>query len=101
MEKELKILEEQVEAFKEYVRKCEKYPEFILHSSTVEFGEALEKFINRYRTLEDQVEELKNLANNTQWISPCYVAENYIAKEKVDEKIEELDEKIKYEHNEY
>ena len=68
---------------------------------------AIELLINGYRTLEkhlgfyekngsykariveleDQVEELKNLANNTQWISPCYVAENYIAKEKVDEKI--------------
>ena len=71
---------------------------------------AIELLINGYRTLEkhigfyekhgsykariieleDQVEELKNLANNTQWISPCYVAENYIAKEKVKEKIEEL-----------
>lgn len=68
---------------------------------------AIELLINGYRTLEkhigfyekngsykariveleDQVEELKNLANNKQWISPCYVAENYIAKEKVDEKI--------------
>mgnify|MGYP003295698791 CR=1 FL=1 len=81
---------------------------------------AIELLINGYRTLEkhigfyekhgsykariieleDQVEELKNLANNTQWISPCYVAENYIAIEKVDKKIEELDEKIKCEHNE-
>ena len=51
---------------------------------------AIELLINGYRTLEKQVEELKNLANNTQWISPCYVAENYIAKEKVDEKIEKL-----------
>lgn len=52
------------------------------------FVTAISDIIDSYRTLEDQVEELKNLANNKQWISPCYVAENYIAKEKVDEKIE-------------
>lgn len=75
---------------------------------------AIELLINGYRTLEkhigfyekhgsykariieleDQVEELKNLANNTQWISPCYVAENYIAKEKVDNLLKELLRKL-------
>lgn len=39
-------------------------------------------------------EELKNLANNTQWISPCYVSENYIAKEKVDNLLKELLRKL-------
>ena len=45
----------------------------------------------RVKQLEEENEDLKNIANNKQWISPCYVAQNYISKSKIKEKIEELD----------
>lgn len=116
MEEELKILEEQVESCKKYFeayKDDESFKRRETYKQTVAYCDALEGLINGYRTLEkhlgfyekngsykarileleDQVEELKNLANNKQWISPCYVAENYIAKEKVDNLLKELDYK--------
>ena len=54
--------------------------------------EKYEKYIDK---LKEENTELKNLANNTQWISPCYVAQNYISKSKVKEKIEELKQEYK------
>ena len=56
----------------------------------------LENLIKGYRELEEENEELKRLANNKQWISPCYVAQNYIPKSKIKEKIEEWDKSIKW-----
>ena len=111
MEEKIKILEEQVESCKKYFeayKDDESFKRRETYKQTVAYCDALESLINGYRTLEkhlgfyekhgsykariieleDQVEELKNLANNTQWISPCYVAEHYIAIEKVDKKIE-------------
>ena len=40
--------------------------------------------------LEEEKEYLIKLANNKQWFSPCYVAQNYISKQKIKDKIEEL-----------
>lgn len=54
------------------------------------YTDSLKRLIKGYRELEEENEELKRLANNKQWISPCYVAQNYIPKSKVKEKIEEL-----------
>lgn len=45
---------------------------------------------DKIKELEEENKELKNIANNTQWISPCYVAQNYIPVSLVKEKIEEL-----------
>ncbi len=59
----------------------------IEESHKKENGELREKV----KQLEEENEDLKNLANNKQWISPCYVAQNYISKSKIKEKIEELD----------
>lgn len=88
MEEKIKVLEE----LQEYcaLRSIGLVMNIDDNDEWTKFVTAILDIIDSYRTLEDQVEELKNLANNTQWISPCYVAENYIAKEKVDEKIEEL-----------
>lgn len=41
-------------------------------------------------SLKENNEALLELANNKQWISPCYVAQNYISKQKIKDKIEEL-----------
>ena len=49
----------------------------------------------RVKELEEEKAELKNLANNKQWISPCYVAQNYIPISKVKEKIEKLKQEYK------
>lgn len=54
-------------------------------------AQAIEHLIQAYKELEEENEDLKNIANNKQWISPCYVAQNYISKSKIKEKIEELD----------
>lgn len=56
--------------------------------------------IKAYKELEEENEDLKNLANKKQWISPCYVAQNYIPVSLVEEKIlnpmkEEHDKAIK------
>ena len=48
--------------------------------------------LNYIKNLELENEDLKNLANKTQWISPCYVAQNYIAKSVIQNKIDELKE---------
>lgn len=57
-------------------------------------------YYTEYYKLKEENEDLKNLANNKKWISPCYVAQNYIPVSLVEEKIEELNRKIKYEDNE-
>lgn len=58
---------------------------------------ALEHLIKAYKELEEENKDLKNLANNKQWISPCYVAQNYIPVSLVEEKIEELNKKERQE----
>lgn len=55
---------------------------------------ALEHLIKAYKELEEENKDLKNLANNKQWISPCYVAQNYIPVSLVEEKIEEINKLI-------
>lgn len=40
------------------------------------FKEQFERYEKRIDELEEENTELKNLANNKQWISPCYVAQN-------------------------
>lgn len=49
--------------------------------------------LSDFEKVLEENEELKKLANNKQWISPCYVAQNYIPKSRVIEKIEELKSK--------
>ena len=77
MEEDIKILEEFTES------SC-------CLASQEEIIECVKNLIKGYRELEEENEELKRLANNKQWISPCYVAHNYIPKSKIKEKIEEL-----------
>lgn len=55
-----------------------------------------DEIYKRYYKLKEENKDLKNLANNKQWISPCYVAQNYIPVSLVEEKIEELKNKSKY-----
>ena len=50
---------------------------------------------NQIEKLKQENEELKNLANNKQWIYPCYVAQNYIHRDKIKEQTEWLDNDIK------
>lgn len=50
--------------------------------------------IKAYKELEEENKDLKNLANKKQWISPCYVAQNYIPVSLVEEKIEEINKLI-------
>ena len=50
--------------------------------------------LSDFEKVLEENEELKNLANNKQWISPCYVAQNYIPKSKIKDKIEELEKYI-------
>lgn len=47
-------------------------------------------FYTKALELQKENEKLKTLANKTQWISPCYVSENYISKQKVIDKIKKL-----------
>lgn len=49
-----------------------------------------DEIYERYYKFKKENEELKELTNKTQWISPCYVGQNYISKQKVKDKIEEL-----------
>lgn len=58
------------------------------------------KLRERVKELEEENEDLKNIANNKQWISPCYVAQNYISKSLVEEKIEELNKAYEYSKDE-
>lgn len=60
------------------------------HITTLVKKEDLEHLIKAYKELEEENKDLKNLANNKQWISPCYVAQNYIPTSLVEETIEEL-----------
>lgn len=53
-----------------------------------------QQYKDKIKELEEENKELKNIANNTQWISPCYVAQNYIPVSLVKEKIEELNNNI-------
>lgn len=50
--------------------------------------------LSDYEKVLEENEELKNLANNKQGISNCYVAQNYIPKSKIKDKIEELEKYI-------
>ncbi len=53
-----------------------------------------EQLRTEVNSLKEKNEELLELANNKQWISPCYVTQNYIPKQKVKDKIEELNSRI-------
>lgn len=50
-----------------------------------------EKYILKIKKLEEENIELRGLANKKQWISPCYVSQNYIPKSVIRDKIEELE----------
>lgn len=52
------------------------------------------KLENRVKDLEEENKELTNLANNKQWISPCYVAHNYIPKSKIRECMYKTNKKV-------
>lgn len=77
MEQDIEILEELLNA------------KITFTISTTDYGwKALEHLIKAYKELEEENKDLKNLANNKQWISPYYVAQNYIPVSLVEEKIE-------------
>ena len=54
----------------------------------------IETLIAENKELKEEKEDLIKLADNKKWISPCYVAENYIQKSKVEEIIKKLDRDI-------
>lgn len=76
---------------KEYIRELEKKNK---RYEEIYKAYGIDDLVRKIERLEDENEELKRLANNKQWISPCYVAENYIAKEKVDNLLKELLRKL-------
>lgn len=57
-------------------------------------------YYTEYYKLKEENEDLKNLANKKQWISPCYVAQNFIPVSLVEEKIEEYQNNMKLYENE-
>lgn len=61
---------------------------------------AIANIIQEYNKQKEENEELKKLANNKQWISPCYVAQNYIPVSLVEETIEEYQNNMKLYENE-
>lgn len=64
----------------------------LLYSDTLtQYGKR--KLVNYY---EQRIQELKEERNQTQIISPYYVKENYIPKQVVRAKIEELKNNLKY-----
>lgn len=58
----------------------------------VELARILDHILSDYKRVLKENEELKELANKKQWISPCYVGQNYISKQKVKDKIEEIEQ---------
>ena len=89
MEEDIKILESECYYLEElgYLRENNHF---------IRFNQALKNLIKAYKELEEENKDLKNLANNKQWISPCYVAQNYIPVSLVEEKIEELKQEGNY-----
>lgn len=61
----------------------------------IRFNQALKNLVKGYKKLEVENEELKRLANNKQFFSHIYIAQKYIPKSKIKEKIEELETKLK------
>lgn len=105
MEEVIKELEELIESVKEQglnPKLANLIGELIGGYRTLEkhigFYEKNGSYKARIIELEDQVEELKNLANNKQWISPCYVAENYIARSIIEDLIKSKKERIEEMH---
>ncbi len=80
-------------------RKLDYYKKILLVTDETgtpnDFAEAIETVLQALDNMLEENKELKELANKKQWISPCYVAENYISKNKIREKIAELDKLIK------
>lgn len=90
LEEDIKILEEEIQEFKEFEK---KYKLKRIHKGTEGKSriQALENLIARYKELKEKNALL--LANNNGYYDlKKYVKENYIPKSKVKEKIEELND---------
>lgn len=73
-----KGIENLIKGYRELEEKNKRYEKIYK-----EYG--IDDLTREIERLEEDNEELKRLANNKQWISPCYVAQNYIPKSKVKE----------------
>ena len=79
-------IENLIKAYRELEKKNKRYEKIYK-----EYG--IDDLVRKIERLEEDNEDLKRLANNKQWISPCYVAQNYIPKSKVKELHKEYYEK--------
>ncbi len=87
-------MEQDIKRLKEKINNIKKYDTYRYDDWTETDVQTVEHLIKAYKELEEENKDLKNLANKKQWISPCYVAQNYIPVSLVEEKIEELKEEI-------
>ena len=86
-------MEQDIKRLKEKINNIKKYDTY-RYDWTETDVQTVEHLIKAYKELEEENKDLKNLANKKQWISPCYVAQNYIPVSLVEEKIEEINKLI-------
>jgi len=107
LEEEIKILEEKIKQFKAYksnvydINFGEMMKRLILNGKEVQ---TLENLLTRYKQLEEENKTLKKVKSdeliiNNPWLFE-YLNELYIFKGKVKEKIDKINERIKYLHTE-
>ena len=82
IEEDIKQLEDLILDWKSFVIGDKEHDEIYIKDI-----QAIEHLIKAYKELEEENKDLKNLANNKQWISPYYVAQNYIPVSLLEEKI--------------